>query len=208
MKNIIRKMTGLFFIAIAIASCSKDDTKNKESKGECWYKITIDGQTTLPNRFGQDNIIFTSSSYPAEGDAGIGLSLVQTKANGQGYLAFEFSSDGIHFNRETPVGTTYTVDFFNAVELGLPDLGEFTYRMENNATPEDGVLIVTVLENSEQRIRFNISGTIMKKEGGVEHWTDVELVPLDAEFTFGRSNYTETTSGGVFIAGVECKCEE
>src|SRR5690606_40986855 len=63
-----------------------------------------------------------------------------------------------------------------------------------NATPEDGVLTVTVLETSEQLIRFNISGTIMKKEGGVENWSDVELVPLDAEFVFGRPNYIETTS--------------
>ena len=207
MKNIIRKMTGLFFIALAMTSCSKDDTKNKESKGECWYKITIDGQTTLPNHFGQDNIHFASTSYPAEGDAGIGFSVVQTKANGQTHLVFDLSSDGAHFNHETSVGTTYTVDFFNAVELSLPDLGEYTYRMENNATPEDGVLTVTVLENSEQLIRFNISGTIMKKEGGVENWSDVELVPLDAEFVFGRPNYIETTSGGVFAAGVSCECK-
>lgn len=206
MKNIIRKMTGLFFIAIAIASCSKDDTKNKESKGECWYKITIDGQTTLPNRFGQDNIILNSSSYPAEGDAGFLLSIVQTKANGSRDPVFDFSSDGAHFNRETPVGRTYTADFFHAFQLSAPEFDGFEY--DKGRFSNKGEITLSVKENSDQQIRFHITGTVMKWEGGVENPQEVALVPVEAEFTIGRSNYFETTSGGVFAAGVDCECKE
>ena len=206
MKNIIRKMTGLFFIAIAIASCSKDDTKNKESKGECWYKITIDGQTTLPNRFGQDNIILNSSSYPAEGDAGFLLSIVQTKANGSRDPVFDFSSDGAQFNGETPVGTTYTANFFHALQLSAPELDGFEYDKGRHGN--QGEITLSVEENSDQQIRFRITGTVMKWEGGVENPQEVALVPVEAEFTIGRSNYFETTSGGVFAAGVDCECKE
>jgi|SRR5690606_32632915 len=206
MKNIIRKMTGLFFIAIAIASCSKDDTKNKESKGECWYKITIDGQTTLPNRFGQDNIILNSSSYPAEGDAGFLLSIVQTKANGSRDPVFDFSSDGAQFNGETPVGTTYTANFFHALQLSAPELDGFEYDKGRHGN--QGEITLSVEENSDQQIRFRITGTVMKWEGGVENPQEVALVPIEAEFTIARSNYIETTSGGVFAAGVSCECKE
>src|SRR5690606_41259528 len=121
MKSIIKKTIGLFFIAIAMTSCSKDENKAEEGIGECWYKVTIDGQTTLPNRFGQDNIILNSSSYPAEGDAGVLLSIIQTNANRSRDPEFDFSSNGTNINRETPVDTMYTADIIQAVQLSAQE---------------------------------------------------------------------------------------
>src|SRR5690606_6177081 len=190
MKSIIRKMAALFLIAIAITSCSKDEKPDKEVNGECWYKITIDGQTTLPNHFGQGNIILNSSSYPAEGDAGFLLSIVQAKANGSRDPVFDFSSDGAQFNRETPVGTTYTADFFHAFQLSVREFDGFEY--DKGRFSNKGEITLSVKENSDQQIRFHITGTVMKWEGGVENPQEVALVPVEAEFTIGRSNYFET----------------
>ncbi|WP_353186031.1 hypothetical protein, partial [Parapedobacter lycopersici] len=168
--------------------------------------ITIDGQTTLPNRFGQDNIILNSSSYPAEGDAGFLLSIVQTKANGSRDPVFDFSSDGAQFNGETPVGTTYTANFFHALQLSAPELDGFEYDKGRHGN--QGEITLSVEENSDQQIRFRITGTVMKWEGGVENPQEVALVPIEAEFTIARSNYIETTSGGGVAAGVSCECKE
>src|SRR5690606_41620322 len=71
MKNTIKKMAGLFFIAMAMTSCAKNENKAEDGLGECSYEITIDGKTTTANRFGQDWMTFTSESY--EGDAGFSL---------------------------------------------------------------------------------------------------------------------------------------
>lgn len=208
MKTLCQKTIYLLCIVMVMTSCAKDEEKDKRTDGECWYKITIDGQTTRTNQFGEDHLSFTSATGP-DGDSGFVLDLIQTKSNGQTYLVFDLSSSHSElFNSNTAVGTTYSVDFFNPIEAHLPNLGEYTYRMENNATPEDGVLTVTVLENSNQRIRFNVSGTIMKKEGGVENWTDVKMVPVDAEFSFDRAYYKETTSNAVFLAGAKCDCQK
>lgn len=207
MTTILKNTVWLLFMAFAVVSCSKEKEQGKEINGQCWYKITIEEQTTHPNQFGQDHLIFSSVTGP-DGKSGLSLDLIQTKSNGQQYNALKLGSEpsGL-FNDKTSMGTTYLVNFFNAIEAHLPDLGEYTYRMENNATPEDGVLTVTVLENSERRMRFKVSGTIMKKEGGVENWSDVVLVPLDAEFSFDRAYYNEMTSNGVDMAGADCDCK-
>src|SRR5690606_17092162 len=70
MKLIIQKTVWLIFITIWLTSCSKDkencDPDDEESPcyagvgasdSECWYNITIDGVTTLPNTFGQDKMV-------------------------------------------------------------------------------------------------------------------------------------------------------
>jgi len=197
-------MMGLFCIAIAMTSCSKDDAKDEESNSECWYKVTIDGQTTPANRFGQDWMTFTSELY--EGEAGFFLSIVQAKANGQRDPVFDFSSDRAQFNRETPVGTTYTANFFHAFQLSAPEFDGFEY--DKGRYSNEGEITLSVKENSNQRIRFHITGTVMKWEGGVENSQEVALVPVDAELVFGRNNYMEMTSGGVFLASANCDCQE
>lgn len=204
----MKTINRLWIIAVLLLSamsCSKDDNPNPESTGECWYKVTIDGQTTLPNQFGQDNIIFTSSSYLTGGDAGLVLSIGQTKANGRRDPVFDFSSDGAQFNRETPVGTTYSANFFHALQLNAPTFDGFEYdkgRFDNK-----GEITLSVKENSNQRIRFHITGTVMKWEGGVENPQEVALVSVDAELVFSRDNYIEMTSGGVFLASANCDCQ-
>ena len=204
MKNTIKKMAGLIFIAMAMASCSKNENKAEEGIAECSYKITIDGKTTTANRFGQDWMTFTSQSY--EGDAGFSLSIVQTKANGQQDPVFDFSSGGARFNRETPVGTTYTANLFHAFQLGAPEFDGFEY--DKGRLGNDGEITLTVTENSSERIRFNVSGTVMKWKGGVENPQEVALASVDAELVFGRANYHEMTSGGVILASANCDCRE
>src|SRR5690606_7751441 len=166
MKNTIKKMAGLFFIAMAMTSCAKNENNAEDGLGECSYEITIDGKTTTANRFGQDWMTFTSESY--EGDAGFSLSIVQTKANGQQDPVFDFSSGGARFNRETPVGTTYTANLFHAFQLGAPEFDGFEY--DKGRLGNEGEIILTVIENYSDLIRFDVSGTVMKwKEIGRAH---------------------------------------
>src|SRR5690606_33268054 len=77
------------------------------SNDKCWYTITIDGQTTLPNKFGKDIISFSSVVQDNQGT--IGFQLGQTKANGQTILALTMTSGSPStglFNSTTAVGTT------------------------------------------------------------------------------------------------------
>lgn len=206
MRTIVKFTTWLACVTFTVTSCSKEKISDKEDSDQCWYKITLEGQTTNANQFGQDHLLFSSLSGP-DGKSKFILSVGQAKPDGQLFPALDLSSEpsGL-FNSNTAAGTSYSVDFATALDFNRPDLGEYAYRMDS--TPEDGVLTVNVLENSEQRIRFKVSGTIMKTEGGVENMTRVKLVPIDAEFSFARSYYTEMTSNGVFVASANCECEE
>ena len=58
----------------------------------------------------------------------------------------------------------------------------------------------------DQRIRLRISGNVMKRDAYNNN--DLGLVPVEAEFVYGRAGYTEMTSEGVFIATVSCFCEQ
>ncbi len=72
-----------------------------------------------------------------------------------------------------------------------------------------GLLTLTVVENSDQRIRFRIAGMVEKWEGDLNgNPQPVGLVPLGGEFVIGRSHYIETPMNGAYIAGVNCECKE
>lgn len=206
MKTILKSTIWLLCIAFTVTSCSKDENKDKEANGECWYKVTIDGQTTLPNKFGQDNLILNATIGPDE-RSGFGLSIIQTKANGRKDPVFDFmSDDGVHFNNETPVGTMYKANFFHALQLSVGEFDGFEY--DKGRYNNKGEITLSVKENSNQRIGFNVSGTVMKWEGGVENAQEVEMVSVEAEFSFDRAYYNEITSGGVFATGVNCDCNQ
>lgn len=206
MKAIIQKTIGLFAMAIALASCAKDDDPNPGGTDECTYSVTLDGVTAQPNQFGQDHITLGFSSDPVEGDTRFGVSLKQTKANGEIYPVFVFESEDENFSRETPLGTIYTADKFDAWQLGTP-AWDIQYHYEKGwYDDEEGIQTLTVVENSDQQIRLRVSGTVMKRD--VYNETDLGLVPVEAEFVFGRVGYTEMTSGGIFIATVSCFCEQ
>jgi len=68
---------------------------------------------------------------------------------------------------------------------------------------------LTVVENSDQRIRFRIAGMVEKWEGDLNKDAKmVGLVPIGGEFIIGRSHYIETPTNGTYIAGVNCECKE
>jgi len=205
MKATIRKTSIMFLVAAALTSCSKDDERPKGTD-ECTYRVTLDGVATQPNQFGQDHITLGFSSDPTAGETGFGVSLMQTKANGETVPIFVFESEDVHFNSETPGGTTYIADKFDAWQPGTPEWDTQYHYEKGWYDDEEGIQTLTVAENSDQRIRLSISGTVMKRD--VYNETDLGLVPVEAEFVFGRVGYTEMNSGGIFIATVSCFCEE
>ncbi|WP_461534124.1 hypothetical protein [Sinomicrobium sp.] len=208
MKIILKKTILLFCIGFVVTSCSKEKEENqdKEAKGECWYKVTIDGQTTLPNKFGQDYIVLNAATGP-DGKSSLNISIGQTKANGDTDPVFDFmSEDGVQFDRDTPVGTTYTANFFHALQLSVGEFDGFEY--DKGRFNNKGEITLTVKENSGQWIQLSITGTVIKWEGGVENSQEVGMVSVEAEFSLDRTHYNEITSGGVFVTGVNCDCDQ
>ena len=75
MKTTIKKTIGLLFLAaVVVVSCSKEGENTPHGTDECWYSITLDNEIAGPNRFGQDNIILTSSYGTYDGEEEGGLS--------------------------------------------------------------------------------------------------------------------------------------
>jgi len=219
MKAIIQKTMGLLTITIALASCAKkDNMPNPEGTGECWYSITLDDEIASPNLFGQDNIHITSTYgiQDDEEEGGLFISISQTKADGEKKLAYAFGIELAEFNRETPMGTVFTadsaVDIFFAQSLIKPawDVGPHYIKVEGNG--DEGVPTLptlTVVENSDQRIRFRVAGMVEKWEGDLDKDAKmVGLVNIGGEFIIGRSHYIETPMNGMYIAGVNCECKE
>ncbi|GEM_PF-656238 len=218
MKTTIKKTIGLLFLAaVVVVSCSKEGENTPHGTDECWYSITLDNEIAGPNRFGQDNIILTSSygTYDGEEEGGLAISISQTKADGEQRLAFIFGLELEEFNRETPIGTVFTADstadMFQAHSLITPEWGAGPHYLKVYGNGDEGVPTLptlTVEENSDQRIRFRLAGMVEKWEGYFNNNAQmVGLVPIGGEFIIGRSHYIETLMNGAYIAGANCNCQ-
>lgn len=218
MKTIIQETMGLLTIAIALASCAKkDNMPNPEGTGECWYSVTLDDEIASPNLFGQDNIYFASTygTQDGEKEGGLALSISQTKADGEKKTAYFFGIELAEFNSETPMGTVFTadsaVDIFFAQSLIKSAWGVGPHYIKVEGNGDEGVPTLptlTVVENSDQRIRFRVAGMVEKWEGDLDKDAKmVGLVNIGGEFIIGRSHYIETPMNGMYIAGVNCECK-
>lgn len=219
MKRKMQKTIGLLTIALALASCAKKDPMpNPEGTDECWYSITLDDEISGPNLFGQDNIYLASTYGTVDGEeeGGLFISISQTKADGEQYSAYILGFELEKFDRETPNGTVFTadsaVDIFFAQSLQKPEWGVGPHYVKVAGNGDEGVPTLptlTVVENSDQRIRFKIAGMVEKWEDYLEEDARmVGLVPIGGEFVIGRSHYIESPINGVYVAGVNCECNE
>lgn len=215
MKTIIRKTLGLLTMGVVLTGCSKEDNKPIGSD-ECWYRITIEDEIAYPNLFGQDNI-HLSSTYGIiddEEEGGFSISIMQSKTDGKKQMAFLSGFELEKFNRETAVGTIFTADssadMFYAHSLITPAWDGTQYTKDYGDGDENVPTLPTIIvkENSDERIRFAISGMLSKFEGGFDNQQPAGLVPIDGEIIIGRSHYISNQVNDVAIAGVNCECKD
>ncbi len=198
----IKKMMCLCLITLFVTSCSKEaDHDGPEGTDDCLYKVTIDGHTTLPNQFGQDKIVITAGS----GEDGFGFRITQAKTDPSEESVMDVIATNGFFNTKTPVGD-YPVSFFGASSF---ETGGYDYfpHYGFDRVGEWGNAMFTLVENSDQRIRIKVSGTVMKQDeigGEVE---EIGLVPVEAEIIVGRKHYVEATVDGAPVGGAVCKCQ-
>lgn len=217
MRSFLKKTTWLFFIVLAITSCSKKeecDPEDEESpcyaglsgkgKGtsECSYKVKIEGLETLPNQFGKDKIVITTET---EGDL-FSFAIFQKKMDPTKATELIAMAHGGPFNSKLAVGN-HTVGFFGSTVFNTPQISLFPLYGFEEKEYGAGKLSFSILENSEKKIRMRISGTAMKQIRNGNDTKDVGLVPVEAEITVGRKHVTEATINGVLIAGAVCECQ-
>ncbi len=206
MKAIIQKSIWLFFIAVAMTSCSKDDEPNKEANGECWYKVTIDGQTTRPNQFGQDRISLTAALDNE--DSGFGFGISQAKGNGAKKTDLIMIMHGI-LNKESSTGI-YPVLSFAVSSFNTPSYEQYPlYAFGEEGDEYKGTNITfNVVENSDRRLHVKASGTTIKLEEIGDELVITGIVPVEVEIIIGRENVFEIPVNGIFISGTHCDCQK
>lgn len=179
---------------------------DKDGLSECSYKITINGEATLPNQFGKDRLVFQTSAGKVEQD-GVVLMLSQAKIDPKEVSIFTFMSHGF-IDRRTSAQTTYHIATFQSTRLSTSTLSALPLYGYADDQKDYGSLTLTLLENSDQRIRIKASGTAMKLDddegGGIQ---EKGLVPVEAEITIGRKYYNESRVNGVFVGGAVCDCQ-
>ncbi len=196
-------------MAAALASCSTKESPGPGGASECSYKVTIDGETTLPNRFGQDKIVITTSmAAESSADEGFGIRIAQAKKNTKNEAVLDAIVHGHSFSTKLAEGT-YPVEFFGATSFATPGSSLFPlYGFDRNDGHNKGDLTITVVENSGQRIRMKVSGKVMKQIEVGDGAQEAGLVPVEAEITVGRKYYVETGINGALAGGGVCDCRE
>lgn len=199
----IKKMVYLCFIALTTTACVKEnDDLGMEGSAECSYKVTIDGQTTLPNQFGQDKIVITTSSA----EDIFSFRITQAKTDPSEKSVMDAVAYNGRFNSKLPEGA-YPVGFFGATSFQANESGLFPlYGFDEEG--EWGNATITLVENSDQRIRMKVSGTVMKQDEVGGDVKELGLVPVEAEIIIGRKHYVEGTVDGVVVGGAVCKCQK
>lgn len=203
MKTIFQKTTWLLFMAIALVSCSKDDNPNSESTSECWYKVTIDGQTTLPNQFGQDAVtISTGINSRREGLVIMGIHQAKGNSVQTGKLTNRVYAI---LNPETPTGT-YPVWFLETPPLHTSNHDTYPFY-KTYKSPTDPDLTFTLVENSDRRIRMTVSGTIRRIERIDGEEGNTGYVPIEVDIIVGRDHVYEESNHGVMVSNANCDCQ-
>ena len=203
MKTILQKTIWLFIMTIAFSSCSKDDNPNSESTSECWYKVTIDGQTTLPNQIGQDALtIHTGINSRGEGLVITGIHQVKGSSTQASKLRNRVYTI---LNPETPTGI-YPVWFLETSPLHTPNHDTYPFY-KTYKSPTDPDLTFTLLENSDRRIRMTVSGTIRRIERIDGEERNTGYVPIEVDIIVGRDHVYEESNGGVMVSNADCACQ-
>jgi hypothetical protein len=114
---------------------------------------------------------------------------------------------GDRFSSELPEGT-YPVGFFGATSFSASGSSLFPLYSFDRDSYNDGDLTFTLLENSGQRIRMKVSGTVMKQIEAGDGAEEAGLVPLEAEIAIGRKYYVETNLNGTLVGGAVCDCQD
>lgn len=199
----------LCLLAAMISSCSKDsEGPAGEGSSECWYKVTIDGETSHPNAFGLDRIALTGGVDSSQDLEVIGFRIDQAKEDSSDTSNLIVTALGL-LNSKTAEGP-YPVNLFTTTTFGQPGFEQ--WPLYGLGDPGDGEILEGVnfnlLENSEDRIRIRISGSLMRYEDFEGEVVETGLVPVDAEIAIGRSHYVETTVEGRQIGGAVCDCQD
>lgn len=212
-----QKIAWLLIIALAATSCSKKeecDPNDKESacyaglggnqvESECSYKVTIDGQTTFPNQYGQDKMVIQSH----QSQNTFVFTLNQAKVNPKESTILTFMLRNT-IDAKTPIETTYPVAGFQTTPLSQASLSHLTVYGYAVDQKDYGSLTFTLIEFSDQRIRMKISGKVMKLDQIGDEISERGLVPVELEITVGRKYYNEYTINGNFVGAATCDCQK
>src|SRR5690606_25250277 len=162
----IGKTLGLCILALAMTGCSEDNEgPNGNGSAECSYRVTIDGQTTLPNEFGLDRIVLTGGRDESGDVEAFALSIGQSKVDADERSYLVALVHGL-LHPELQEGT-FPVNTFTTPEFGSPEFQQFPLYVTGEPGNDDHVadnVTFTLLENSQERIRMKISGNLMKLE--------------------------------------------
>lgn len=193
-------------MALTLTACSKDSEEpTLEGSAECSYRVTIDGMTTLPNEFGVDRIAITGGRNE-DGSEDVLAFAISPNIKDGGTTSYMVGLVRGLFNGEMAEGT-YPVEVFSTSEFGTAEYQPFPLYATNDG---EGAQMVTftLLENSEDRIRMKISGSLTKFEEVDGEVVEVGLFPVEAELTVGRKYYAETQVEGALLGGAVCDCQE
>lgn len=206
MKTIFQKTIWLVCITFAFTSCSKEKEEHSENSDECWYKVTIDGQTTLPNQFGQDKIAITSGVDIEDGETGFGFHLSQAKGDGTRNANHLVAAIYGLLNQKSPSGT-YPVHTFASLPFNTSSYETNPVYVFGEEADSDGAnVIFNLLENSDRRIRVMASGTAVRRD--TKTGDDTGIVPVEVEIVVGRKHVVEVPINDVVVSGGSCDCRE
>ena len=209
----------LTMIVVAVTGCSdKDDCDPDQedspcfagvvSKGDgefaCFYKLSLDGQQTLPNQFGQDKMVLQMATDQDNKEI-IVFTIQQGKTDPKEVSTLAGNTyaylPGNNTEQQTAVIENFQTTAFHSPTFSLSPF--FT-----NVEDHYGDMNLTVLERSKTRVRVKISGQAMKLEDTGEGLEEKNLVPVEAEITIGQKHFAKLSSipnlNGI-MAGCSCQ---
>src|SRR5690606_28961329 len=214
MKLIIQKTVWLIFITIWLTSCSKDkencDPDDEESpcyagvgktNGECWYSITIDGATTLPNTFGQDKMVL-GYGIGEDKKGAFHFDISQAKSNSANNALFTMAGHAL-LNSKLPKGS-YPGMAFQTMPFNSGDFSAFPLytHVVGDDLPN---FTIDVLENSAQQLRLKMSG--MAKVLDINSPEAERIAQVTMEMKIGRKYFNEIMQDGELVGGALCDCK-
>jgi len=209
MKTITKTIAALWMsiVLLTLVSCSKENDKKPEGTNECWYSVTIDGQATGPNMFGQDKISITSAKDIETGEEFLGFTIGQQKGNDLTSLIV--LAHGL-LNSKSTTGV-YPANSFVSRAFNTPSAEQWPMYAVGDLSDDEYIeerLTFNLVENSDQRIRMNVSGMALKLEELAGEVVETATVPVKVELTVGRKYYVEHMLSGEEVGGAACACQD
>lgn len=198
-------------LATMFTSCSKDNDAGGPQglAGECSYQVALDGTTTLPNAYGQDMVVLMEGSEAGDGEDYFGFQIVQSKGGDPvESISLTVFAQG-DLDRDLPLGD-YPVYSVVSSNFSSPIMNLWPLYQVGDLTTHEVApgMVLTLLENSERRIRMKVSGTVIKMEliDGVP--VETGEVPLEAEVSMGADLLIEEVVEGTPFLGGICECQD